>query len=269
VTTVALMGDVHGNRSWVRSRLQSIGERGDVRTVIQLGDWGLLWPGASSRRMTDEASTLCQRYDLDLLIIEGNHDNADALSQRWQDPRNRSADDRALPLHLADRVAVMPRGYRFAIAGRTFVCLGGATSLDRGHRTEGKDWWPAEAITDEQVALATEGGYADVLLSHETVDVPYAVPAVEEILANDPWGWPADALAASAGSRRQVTAAVEAVGPRAVFHGHMHCSGTRTVRLPGRDFDTTIHSLHRDGHASNLLLLDVEPLTPVTRGRAR
>lgn len=48
-----------------------------------------------------------------------------------------------LPVSLSDHVTVLPRGHRWEIAGRSFVSLGGAPSVDylQPFRHQGESWW--------------------------------------------------------------------------------------------------------------------------------
>ncbi|WP_141796510.1 hypothetical protein [Nocardioides sp. SLBN-35] len=85
--------------------------------------------------------------------MPGNHEDWGSLTRLWSDPQHTGR-----PLHLSKHIAMLPRGYRFELEGRTFVSLGGATSVDLEYRSRGQDWSPEEAITDDDVARVVGGG---------------------------------------------------------------------------------------------------------------
>lgn len=151
-----------------------------------------------------------------VLVTLGNHEPYDEYAPLLD----------AHPGHavrVSDVVWLLPRPWRFEVFGREFLSLGGAASVDRRWRTEGKDWWPQERILDEQVEAACSRP-ADVMITHESPgDSP--VDAVSQLLASNPGGFPADALAESAASRAQVSRVWNSVHPELLLHGHMHVSG--------------------------------------------
>ena len=255
---VAVAGDWHGDGVWANARLRSLGEHG-IELVIHVGDFGI-WPGATGKRYLRSVDATCRAQGISLLVVPGNHEDWGRLDTLWANPKRRSPDGTPRPIYLTDHIAVLPRGWRWEISGRTFVALGGAPSLDRARRREGRDWWPQEQITPDDVASTVAGGYADVMVTHDAPGPPWCTPQVASILATNPMGWPDTALAYASIGRERVTDAFLGVKPRLVVHGHYHCSGETTVRLPGTDHVTTIWSLHAQGHGGNVRLLDLHTL---------
>jgi hypothetical protein len=258
VKILALAGDWHGDRVWANARLQSLGERG-IQTVAHLGDFGV-WPGPLGKAYLRSVEKTCAKYDIAVLVTPGNHEDWGRLTQLWANPKHQDEDGSLRPLYLTDHVAVLPRGYRWEMGGRSFVSLGGAPSLDFASRIEGKTFWPEEAMTPADVARTVRGGYADVMLTHDAPGSPWATSPVREILSSNPMGWTDRALAYARTGRDLVTEAFLGVAPRLLAHGHYHCSGQAKVRLPGATYDTTVWSLDANGRAGNLRLLDLETL---------
>jgi len=262
---VAFAGDWHGDRIWANARLQSLGERG-VNVVVHVGDFGI-WPSTSGKTFLRTVEAVCDKYDIALLVVPGNHEDWGRLTTLWENPKRRAADGSMLPLYLTDHIAVLPRGWRWEMGERSFVALGGAPSVDLHSRDLSRDWWPQEQMTQEDVDYTIAGGYADVMVTHDAPAPPWASPPVEAILSSNPMGWPDSALKYARVGRERVTEAFLGVRPRLLVHGHYHCSGQATMLLPGADYDTTVWSLHMQGHGGNIRLLDLETFSDVVVAR--
>ncbi len=254
---IGLVGDLEGDRDWAVEVLRAVGS--DVDVAIQLGDlrFGM---GEDPDGYLDALESVCAEVGLRLLCITGNHEHWARLDELWADHAHLDEDGRLLPLDLSDHVAMLPRGHRFELGGRTFVALGGAPSVNRLLLTEGVSWWPTEVITDEHVDLVIAGGPADVMLLHDSPAPPWCTAPVADIVHGNPMGWPDTILAEADAGMAQVTRAVLGVRPKLVAHGHFHVAGEAVVRLPGADHDTTIWSIaaHRD--PANVRLLDLTTL---------
>jgi hypothetical protein len=259
---VALAGDWHGDRPWSDARLQSLGERG-ITTVLHVGDFGI-WPGPAGKIFLQAVEKVCAKYDIALLVTPGNHEDWGRLTKLWENPANRDDSGSLQPLYLTEHVAVLPRGFRWTIGGRSFVSLGGAPSVDYPSRRPGKDWWPEEQMTQEDVDRTAAGGHAHVMIAHDSPGPLWSTRPVTEILRSNPMGWTDRALAYSTTGRERITEAFTRVAPLLFVHGHYHCSGQRIVTLPGAGHDTRIWSLDRNGRAGNIRLLDLETLTDPT-----
>ena len=126
--------------------------------VIVLGDFGLFW----SER-TDEllARKNIERYfPATLLFIDGNHENFDMLD--------------GLPRERKFGGTASVGGEIYEIAGRRFLCFGGALSVDKAYRIPGLSWWAREIPSEEEFSYAMRnahdfiaaGGRIDAVLSH-------------------------------------------------------------------------------------------------------
>lgn len=257
---VGLLGDVEGDRDWAVDRLRELGERGDVRVVCQLGDlrFGM---GPDHEDYLAALEAVCAELDLQLLCINGNHENWARLDHLWAEPRWQDEDGGLRPIRAAPHVWLLPRGHRWEMGGRTFVALGGAPSVNRLRLTEGTTWWPTEVITEEHVQTTIAAGHAEVMLTHDSPGPPYCTEPVAEVMANNPNGWPDSILAYAEDGIGKVTRAVVGVQPLLLAHGHFHVAGEAVVQLPGSAHDTTVWSLGANGDPANVRLLDLDTLT--------
>lgn len=237
---VAVCGDWHGNLSWLRTLARAITRLAPgVTTVLQLGDWWMDTE-ASDRIFADAG---IER----VYVVLGNHEPWPWIVRLF-DARPGDA------VRVSDVTWILPRPARLCIGGREVLSLGGASSVDRAYRTEGRDWWAEEAITDEHVDAAIAGGAADIMLTHES---PAGTPvrAVRDLLSTNPFGFPQEALAESEASRARVTRVWDAVRPTLLMHGHLHVSGGG-VMADGR----RVVSMGSDAEEGNLAFLNMQTL---------
>lgn len=241
---VGVAGDWHGNYRWAARALRTLYVEG-IRTLWHLGDFGL-WPSPSGAKFLRNINDLCAQLDITIHVTDGNHEDHERLA------RIRPVDGRRW---VADRVAFFERGHRETWGGHSLVSLGGAASVDFLHRRAGVSWWPEEVTTDEDVQRAIVGGPVDILLTHDAPEP--CTPGVQAVIRDNPFDFPAEALAYAAGSRRRLTSAVEVLQPRLLFHGHYHLDDHATVQIRGADHQTRVWSLDCDGNSGNLAVLDL------------
>lgn len=237
----AVAGDWHGRGTWAIRALKAISLAG-VHTIYHVGDFGI-WPGREGQKYLKGLTRQAALYDQVIYITLGNHEdytqaNATPVSSdglQW----------------LTDRIAIMPRGFRWSIADKTCVSLGGAASLDYKDRRQGIDWWAEEAITLGDVYRLAEGGPADIMISHEA---PNGLDALE-FLKRDPTHLSAEAIAYSDESRKLMDAALSIVQPELLFHGHYHTYHDEMAQFEG--FKTRVIGLNRDLHKNNVSIFDI------------
>jgi hypothetical protein len=245
--SVVVAGDWHGNVAWAQQVFPFLRRAvPGIRTVLHLGDFGY-WPERDGHAYAETVSHCAAAAGVErVLVTPGNH-------EWWSDLDLRFAAEPGRMLRLADRVFMLPRNFRFTIAGRQFTSLGGAASLDRADRVPLIEWWPSEVLTEADVAAAVAGGRTDVLLTHEAVDGGPAL--VERVIRSNPLGWDDDALAYSALSRDRVTRAYKALAPLVLAHGHLHLRAEKTL-----DDGRRIYSVAADGDPGNLAVLKLDSL---------
>ena len=245
---VAVAGDWHGSISWVQTVLPALARVApEVRTVLHVGDFGIS-RGLRGRVFLDAVDFWCKTAGIEqILVTPGNHEDWE-----WLDADFASMPGEPVPISAA--VSVLPRGFRFTVGSTSFLSFGGAASIDYALRVEGRDWFPTEVPTEEEVAAAIASGRVDVLITHETVNG--GTVASEQVLLANPQGWNAEELAYSALSRDRVTRVWAALAPQVLVHGHMHVADD--IRLAGGQ---RIYSLGRDFQDRNVGLLDVDTLS--------
>lgn len=225
---IAFVGDIHSKPAAFEHTLATAINRG-VITIVQVGDFWIYDGPKEPAKLERIITRVCHdaRMDtalVDYRFIDGNHENFD-----WLTP------DATDPVPVAEHVTYMPRGTRTRLAGADILFFGGASSADREHRTEGKTWWPAENITDDQLTRgmdAAVAGPVDVLVTHETTTAVFdklctlGGHALDKV--DDPAG---DA------NRAKLDQLTSAAQPRALVHGHHHTrhasihDGVRVVSL--------------------------------------
>jgi len=160
---VVVAGDWHGNRYWavnVIRRVPQLLSGEQPRLILNLGDFGI-WPDLEGRRYLAALSTALAEVGAELWFVDGNHEDFPQLAGLAGDT---TQDGR---VRVRPGIYHLPRGHRWQWHGRSWLACGGGVSIDKALRTEGRDWWPEEEITDDQEAAIIAGGPADVLMSHD------------------------------------------------------------------------------------------------------
>jgi hypothetical protein len=136
--------------------------------VIIVGDVGLVWypKGTRNAKQDEYYQKWITKKPWTTLFIDGNHENHDMLDE--------------LPLvpMFGDEVGKvrkhlyhLKRGKVYTINGKTFFCMGGAESIDKGYRVEFKSWWRQEIPSKFQedqglVMLEAYNNEVDYILTH-------------------------------------------------------------------------------------------------------
>ena len=234
---ILLAGDTHGDLGHVNS-LFFHAQRTGCERIIQLGDFGYGWKfrdikgGIRVDEFSWKTSKMAQRYGIDIEWIDGNHENFERL---YEIPVGEDGRREILP-----GVYHLPRGYRFEIEGVTFLCCGGAISVDYRRRSPYISWWPQEAITEADID-ACEGPAVRVLLTH---DMPVDSEVFDHHVSRQ---WPEDAVRRSVNNRLALATIADSAQPDIWFHGHIHHSYTQEARLRGGGKPYLIRGLDMNG----------------------
>lgn len=242
-TTIAVAGDWHGNEAWAVNTIRQIAAAG-IRTVLHVGDFGL-FRTPYSKRYLNTLEALCAELDVRIVITDGNHEDHD-----WR--LELEAVNFGNPALIRPHIWLLPRGYRWTHAGRTFLSFGGAPSIDFMFRPA-HSWWASEVVTELDVERAIAGGHVDVMIAHDAPEP--ATPKVDQIRASNPMGWPWKALAYAATGTHAMTRVYNGVLPKLFLHGHYHVNSSAVI--DGR----TIISLNQDGKWGNVVFLDLNDMT--------
>jgi len=258
---IVIAGDWHANSRWaahvIRCAAAALADE-PVKYILQLGDFGF-WPRRGSSYLADVEET-CAEHGVIVMWIDGNHEDHDTLITLHD--MHRSAmdfdDDQPMSLPKTGNLIHLPRGTRWTWHNRTWVALGGAVSVDREHRHEGRSWFPQEAITAEQAQKVIADGSADVMLTH---DCP---SGVELHLPPLPAEWRSQAKPAQA-HRELLQQVVDAVQPSHLFHGHYHLAYSQYVaHRPHEDHGVCsmckVTGLGMDGQQLNWVVCDTRTM---------
>lgn len=133
--------------------------------LIIAGDFGYIW----NEEELDQLRTLSEELPYTILFIDGNHENFTLLNaypiSEWNGGK----------VHMiADDIIHLMRGQVFTIEGKKIFTMGGAVSIDKIFRVEGKSWWPEEVPTREEFEEAYDnldrvGNAVDFIITH-TID---------------------------------------------------------------------------------------------------
>lgn len=218
-TKLLIAGDWHGNTGWARSVIQYAAHRG-CDTIVQCGDFGFWCDTPETTRFLSSLQADLDEYEMRLYWVDGNHEDHDRIARGW-----RGAPPTVPALTAGyDRIWYLPRGYRWQWFGKTWMAVGGAVSVDRLDRTEGKSWWPAETLTDEQIAHCCRPGQVDVIVAHDCplgIDIP-GVGADFDPECDPTRGWRVSALIEANHHRAKLRRIWDATGATYLYHGHYH-----------------------------------------------
>lgn len=241
-TTVAFAGDWHSASGGVWQTLKRLSDAGITR-VYHVGDFAI-WPDKSGTKFLNTVNGYAEDLGIGIAVTPGNHEDWAYLNSALAlvDPE---------PFFVRPRIAVLPRGYRWSHAGRSFVSFGGCASIDFEYRTPRRDWWPEEVPTRADLERVRADGRADIMITH---DAPRSgTSMVERIRSSNPQGWSEVALAYAAGSAQTITDAWTAVQPHILVHGHFHVRDTITLHTGQRIF-----SLAAEQAAGNVMVLNLK-----------
>lgn len=208
---IIFAGDWHGSSVQAKEVILSAHIRG-IDTILHVGDFGI-WDHDS--RYLNSLQNMLEGYGITIYFVDGNHENFHKLYMRKleEDGTRR----------IRDNIYHLPRGHRFIWNDISFLALGGAASIDKKFRRENYTWWKEEFITPEDVLKAQEGGYADVMITHDTpADAPNFIidDPLSQIQAKKAFG--SAALNYCDNHRKVLQQVTNVVLPKIIVHGHYH-----------------------------------------------
>lgn len=165
---VWLTGDTHvfNNLKQRLSQFTHMTTGNDI--LIVLGDFGLLWERKEAGRQVKAIQNFIDRYlpGVTLAFVAGNHENYDMIAelkqeQKWGNMVGRVSKD----------IYHLKTGRIYQIEGESYAVYGGALSIDKQNRVEGKNWWFAEIPSNKEYQDMIESFYVagmevDYLLTH-------------------------------------------------------------------------------------------------------
>ena len=176
---ICITGDIHGD---VFERINPTVLPGEDTwtendTLIVLGDFGLIFyprlPQYETNVLALERKKLeyLEEKPYTVCFIDGNHENFERLEAEFPEETRFGGPVK----RLGRNVFWLRRGRVYTIEGRSFFCMGGAYSIDKGMRTEGFSWWPQELPSGEEYRTAAKslsacGNRVDYVLTHTAPD---------------------------------------------------------------------------------------------------
>ena len=230
-----IVGDTHATIRGATALVEQAKET-EVDEVWQTGDLGY-WPNLGR---TNGFFEVLSRSPVYIYFADGNHEDHLALG---------SAKLAYSPKEVRPMVIHMPRGHVHRAGDLNVLFFGGARSVDRSWRIEGKTWFKEELPSEEEWQRATEATDIDVVVAHD------APPAQDfdypgNLDPDNPW--PLLDLEVTHHFRVQLESLRHTLQPRWWFHGHHH-------RFKKTLFDQTfIWGLSFDGQPRSSLVFDTE-----------
>lgn len=230
MTKVLIVGDTHADASFV-SNIHRVAKEHEVSdrpitTIVQLGDFGFTF---DANMMASISSWLKRNPKHRWYWVDGNHDQHDYLGALvnlagWEDPISMSRlpwpeYDGKKYQEFPERLFYCPRGSTWTLGSTVCMALGGAYSIDKQYRKPGRSWWYQELITEAdlrrvQEVMQDREDAIEVMFTH---DAPVTEPFETTLSQN---GYKVGHE--SRMNRQAMSAAVEMVKPKELYHGHYH-----------------------------------------------
>lgn len=200
-----IVGDTHGNAGAVEYKAKLAQAAGCERMFI-VGDFGL-WPGYEGVQYLDDVNEIGRRYNQQIIALPGNHEDHDQWV-KWFELAPRDKHGFAI---IRSNLRLTKKVHPFKMGGKRFYVCGGAVSIDKQWRVEGKSWWKNEEFTEADLASVEKykGPPVDYLLTHDCSD-------------HTKFGFTLKVDLDSQMNRQRIDRAIKALRPRYHFHGHMH-----------------------------------------------
>lgn len=255
---ILLAGDTHGNTRHVQYLLK-IAKEQDCDSIFQVGDFGAWEHFASGVEYFDTVDRHARLHGIPVYWLDGNHDKTSLVLDKYGDNKDEEGFILCRP-HL--RYA--PRGHVWEWAGKTFIALGGAYSVDKDYRLAveahqgqggGRHWFPEEEMTDQDMEtfiLKSPVAVVDYMFTH---DKPRG---------SNP-GWNRKDIPECWHNQDRIQKAMTALKPELLVHGHLHYLYNDTVayeggetKILGLDCDPAAAEGYRYRQQNSWAVLDVE-----------
>lgn len=179
---IYIRGDIHGNIKEVRDFAYKKNTSTDDMMIV-LGDAGFNYYMKRDIRRCyylrddhDSANRKLRKIPLTIAVVQGNHECPAWLCEGMKEIQ--FCGGTAYQPRTAPNVIYLKNGEIYTINGMTFLCMGGAYTIDKCYRSvpyvgmvNGSRWFPEEQMTDEEFEIAwrhiQEAGYCvDYVLTH-------------------------------------------------------------------------------------------------------
>jgi DNA repair exonuclease SbcCD nuclease subunit len=158
LSRLLVFGDLHGDRGRLRGLVErAVQERCDA--LLSLGDLCYLPRDPEGRRFLRSAEAQLRRAGFELLLVHGNHDDAEALAQA------QARSSASGPVPLGFRLHHLAVGTRFRLGRLRCLAYGGAFPVRP--RQAGRDWHRAAARERAAMQRLASGSEIDLLFCHD------------------------------------------------------------------------------------------------------
>jgi DNA repair exonuclease SbcCD nuclease subunit len=143
-TNIVLCGDIHGAFNKLRYDVNRLHEDA---YIIQVGDFGMGFqkPNYYKDHAFPDLNEVLEKKNCHLYVIRGNHDDPSYFSQTNN------------PFDFSN-ITLLSDYSELNLLGKSILLVGGAVSVDRRFRHEGKSWWSDE---DFNLKLEDQFPYKD------------------------------------------------------------------------------------------------------------
>lgn len=202
---IMVIGDTHGKASHLDYKAQIAKNYGATHLLV-VGDFGM-WPGFDGVEYLDAVNAIGHEYGVHTFALPGNHED----HVQWDKWLNMGLPTSSGFTYVRDRVLISPKVHNWKWGGKRFFICGGAVSIDKAYRIEGKSWWANETFSKEDLASVQsyKGPEIDYLFTHDCSD-------------HTTWKNRIKPDFDSQANRQRIDKAIKALRPRMHFHGHMH-----------------------------------------------
>lgn len=159
---IYITGDTHGDIDYKKLLTLKKKKLSYSDYLIICGDAGICWSQGTFQHFLD----LYNDIGCTIIFIDGNHENFEMLNQFPL------VDYLGALMHRIDKhIFHILRGEIVTINSKTFLCIGGAVSIDKMYRIPYVSWWPEEEITyhdvDNAIANLEKVDYkVDYVITH-------------------------------------------------------------------------------------------------------
>lgn len=250
---ILFAGDVHGNIANLDYSLHEAAQK-RIHSVIQVGDFWLFDTKEKLQSITRHLDYYeeLHGFRMHVYFIDGNHENftydagnhtplwhylTSAIDEYGEDyVYNNGAP-------ITNDLTYLPRGSVLTTGSHTIGFLGGAYSIDKEWRIEGKTWFPEEEITYEDYERAhrnfNKAGGIDILVTHDTTTEGFL-----RIIYQRGEGF---GISDYDASRDYITRIANEFTPTHHIHGHHHYAAEFTIPVGDGEKDMRVHSLNLHG----------------------
>jgi predicted phosphodiesterase len=170
ITTIVACGDLHGMLNELVFKLNNQ-YRLTYTACFCAGDIGLgFYKENYYHRLLQRLNSKLAKNHNTLFLIRGNHDDP----AYWENN-----------CFQLSNIILVPDYTMISIGQTKVLCIGGAISIDRTLRKEGKDYWEAEVFQYHESLL--EGVSPDVVITHSAPDIcfPYTKEGAVDWMKKD------------------------------------------------------------------------------------